>query len=120
MELIEDMTFPIMGMAAKEELNQISAIIGSHLGNDKKEEFLMACENLDTRCLNSILDQTVEALTGFSSVHDAMINFIEKFPSLKDKMRDEFSKYHFEYEQTQVFEHYYSQMKAIMKGEYHG
>lgn len=115
MELIETATFPIMGMAAKEELNQISDIVGSYLGDDKKEAFLKACENLNTQMLNDLLDKTVEALTGNQDVYEAMIDFIDKFPTLKNEMREELSQYHFEYKQTKVFERYYKKLISIMK-----
>ena len=117
MELIEAMTFPIMGMVAKEELGQISTIISRYLGNDKKEKFLTACDNFDVNIINDLLDKTVESLTGESSVHYGMIEFIKKFPTLKDEMEKELTQYHFEYKQTQVFDKYYDQIiKLIKKG----
>jgi hypothetical protein len=117
MALIKYMTFPIMGMVAKKELGQISTIIGRYLGNDKKEKFLTACDDFDVKIINDLLDKTIEALTGESSVHYGMIEFIDKFPTLKDEMKKELTQYHFEYEQTTVFDKYYDQIiKLIKKG----
>jgi hypothetical protein len=121
-----------MIIVARKELYQISTIIGHYLGDDKKEEFLAACDNLDEKSLdksvtidldnldynvlNDLLDKTVEVLTGFSNIHFAMSSFIDKFPTLKDKMEKELTQYHSEHEKTLVFDKYYHQLKdAIMK-----
>lgn len=72
----------------QDSLGRISLIVGKHLGQEKADLFLAACEELDDVTANSILDDTVKELTGFDTVSIALSLFAEKFPQLSPEIRD--------------------------------
>lgn len=84
MELLHPTSFAASVASSWNQLEKISEITSKYCGPEKANRFLSACQSLDFSEANSILDDTVKAISGCGSVDYALNAFAEKFPQIKD------------------------------------
>lgn len=91
MELLQSTTFASAVASSKEQLKKISNIVSKYCGQVKANTFLKACDTLDFKTANAILDDTVKELTGYDSVSIAFSIFADKFPELNPDLGNKVS-----------------------------
>ncbi len=89
--LLPSVIFDAIVACSKDSLQNIAKIISKY-DRAKAESFLAACKHLDFDTANSILDETVKALTGEESVSYALTLFAEKFTELSPELGHKVSK----------------------------
>lgn len=115
MELLHPASFASSVASAKDSLKRISVIISRYCGEETANEFLIACDNLDSATSNKILDKTVEILTGYSSVPIALSAFADKFPQLNPQLSDDISSVISEMEKVKAIDSYWKEITEIME-----
>ena len=84
--LLPSVIFDAIVACSGDSLQRIAAIISKYCGSAKAESFSEACEKLDFDTANSILDETVNVLTGEKSVSYALTLFAKKFTELSPEL----------------------------------
>lgn len=95
MELIYPATFASAVASSRDLLEKISVIVGKYCGGNNDKIFMKACDSLDFKTANLLLDKTVEKLTGHDSVLVGLSDFVNKFqqiPELEKQVSMEFSE----------------------------
>lgn len=113
MELIHPASFASAVAAAWDDLEQIAEIVGRRCGKTSAQEFLTACKQLDCTRANQLLDQTVEALSGYSSVSTALVMFAEKFPELNPGLSGNVSRAKTERDKVKALNSYLEDIKRL-------
>ncbi len=116
MELLPPTSFPSSVASSKEQLNKIASIVAKYCGQAKADEFINACYALDFEVANTILDDTVNVLTGFDSVSIALNAFVEKFPQLSPDLSNKVSVAMSEVDKVKVIDSYRLEIMSIIDG----
>lgn len=118
MQLLQPITFSSAVASARDDLIEISKLVGEYLKGDSANEFMAACDNLDYNKANELLDKTVEKMTGETSFLFAISNFLSKIAKsltgalngLAEKTRAAFS----ESDKVKVIASHYDELMKIV------
>lgn len=117
MELIPSTTFASAVASSKESIKNISIIVSKYCGQEKANDFLNSCDNLDFSTANNILDDTVKKITGDDSVSRALSLFVDKFPKLASELGEKLSLACSESDKVKAIESYREQIINIIDGK---
>lgn len=106
MELLQSTTFASAVASSKDQLKKISNIVSKYCGQAKANTFFKACDTLDFKTANTILDDTVKELTGYDSVSIAFSVFSDKFPQLNPDLGNRVSSALSESDKVKAIESY--------------
>lgn len=114
MELLYPASFASSVVSSKDCLKRISIIVSRYCGEEAAKEFLDACDSLDHKKANDILDKTVEQLTGYDSVPMALNFFARKFPQLNPGLSDGIAAAISEREKVNIIDAYQKEIMSII------
>ena len=117
MELLHPARFASIVASSKPMLENISnKFIKKYLGESTSKQFIEACNDLDFRLANKILDKLVFELSDNSSDMTSMCleTFVNKFSFSIPTIQDEFTKCLDEKSEVQMIAKYAPQMLSII------
>lgn len=117
MELLHSAHFASIVASSKPMLENISnKFIKKYLGESTSKQFIEACNDLDFRLANKILDKLVFELSDNSSDMTSMCleTFVNKFSFSIPTIQDEFTKCLDEKSEVQMIAKYAPQMLSII------
>ena len=117
MELLHSAYFASIVASSKPMLENISnKFIKKYLGESTSKQFIEACNDLDFRLANKILDKLVFELSDNSSDMTSMCleTFVNKFSFSIPTIQDEFTKCLDEESEVQMIAKYAPQMLSII------
>ena len=117
MELLQPTSFASAVASSKEQLKAISNIVSKYCGKAKADSFLKACDSLDFKAANDILDDAVNELTGYDSVYRALSVFADKFPQLSPELGDRVASALSEADKVKAIEGFRTQIINIIDGK---
>lgn len=114
--ILQSTNFASAVASSKNQFTKISNIVSKYCGQKKAEQFLKACDNLDFKVANMILDDAVKELTGYDSVVIALSVFADKFPQLGPALSNEISSALSESDKVKVIDGYRLKIINIIDG----